>query len=304
VATDDGVNGGAGRNSNGGGGWNGRSRGGGAGHRFFIFLVRGAGVGFAYAFLALVVLYFVPFAPKATAAVWDYNRRTLGQGRLKALRGIFAHYYRFGQTLIDKIALGAGMEDRYGFGFDNYERFLEILDSGRGAVMIGAHVGCWEAGARFFGDYAERMHIVLYDGEHRRIKRAMERNLAEAGFRTIAVGGDGLESVLRIKRALDEGGCVCFQGDRHMSAAGTVEARFMGRGASFPRGPFMVAARMGVPVVFHYAVREGGRRYRFHFVEAMGRTERELLDEYLRATESIVRRYPRQWFNFYKFWDL
>ncbi len=45
------------------GDWSGRSRGGGFGHRFFIFLVRRAGIGFAYGFLALVVVYFIPFAP-------------------------------------------------------------------------------------------------------------------------------------------------------------------------------------------------------------------------------------------------
>ncbi len=149
-------------------GWSGKSRGGGFGHRFFIFLIRKAGIGFAYGFLSLVVIYFIPFAPRATAAVWFYYRRVLGYGRLRAARALFTHYYRFGQTLIDKIAIGAGLSDRYRFEFDNYDEFLRILDSGTGVVMIGAHVGSWEAGARFFGDYARRINIVLYDAEHAR----------------------------------------------------------------------------------------------------------------------------------------
>ncbi len=265
-------------------GWSGRSRGGGFGHRFFIFLIRKAGIGFAYGFLS----------------------RVLGYSRPRSIRALFTHYYRFGQTLIDKIAIGAGLGDRYRFEFDNYDEFLRILDSGTGVVMIGAHVGSWEAGARFFGDYARRINIVLYDAEHAQIKKALEDNSSRAGYKVIAVGGDGLDSVLRIKRALDAGEYVCFQGDRYIGedgTTGTTEAVFMGRPARFPRGPFLVAAKMGVPVVFYYSMRERARRYRFHFVEATAKTERGLLEEYLRATENIVRRYPEQWFNFYKFWN-
>ena len=50
--------------------WDARSRGGAFGHRFFVFLIRKTGIRFAYLFLALVVVYFIPFAPKATRAIW------------------------------------------------------------------------------------------------------------------------------------------------------------------------------------------------------------------------------------------
>jgi predicted LPLAT superfamily acyltransferase len=282
--------------------WTGRSRGGGFGYRFFIFLIRRVGIGFAYGFLALVVVYFIPFAPKATSAVWFYIRRVLGYGRVKALKALFVHYYRFGQTLIDKIAIAAGMEDKYSFEFDNYPEFLKILDSGSGVVMIGAHVGSWEAGSCFFGDYAKKMNIVLYDGESVGIKQALASNSTETGYNIITVSDDGLENILRIKNALDRGEYVCFQGDRYMNDASTVGADFMGRRAHFPRGPFLIASKMGVPVVFYYSMRERGRRYRFRFEEASEKSERGLLDEYLKTTERVVWRYPEQWFNFYKFW--
>lgn len=288
--------------------WSGKSRGGGFGYRFFIFLIRKAGLGFAYGFLSLVVVYFIPFAPRATAAVWFYNRRVLGRGRWCSLRGLFSHYYRFGQTLIDKIAIAAGMEGKYRFEFDDYRRFLEILNSGTGVVMIGAHVGSWEAGSRFFGDYARKMNIVLYDAEYEKIKQALERNSAGPGFKVIAVNDDGLENIIRIKRALDDGEYICFQGDRYVNEDAAIEAEFMGCKARFPRGPFLVASRMRVPVVFYYSMRGEGRSYKFHFVRSQaatdGRTsERQLLEEYLTATEKIVREYPEQWFNFYKFWE-
>jgi predicted LPLAT superfamily acyltransferase len=282
--------------------WSGKSRGGGFGHRFFIFLIQRGGIRLAYFFLALVVIYFIPFAPRATASVWFYNRRILRRSRLKSLCRLPLHYYRFGQTLIDKIAIGAGMSNKFKFEFDNYTDFLKILDSGSGVVMIGAHVGCWEAGSQFFGDYARRMNIVLYDAEYAKIKEALESSSTGREFKVIAVGEDGLDSILRIKNALDKSEYVCFQGDRYVGDAATVEAEFMGHVAHFPRGPFLLGSRMKVPVIFYYAMRTHGRCYKFSFTESGQQTEKGILTEYLRSTEQIVNSHPEQWFNFYKFW--
>ena len=134
--------------------WSGRSRGGSFGYGFFIFLMNVFGIRAAYAFLSLVVVYFIPFAPRATRAVWFYNRRILRYGVFRSAVKLYAHYYALGQTIIDRVAIGSGMADRYKFEFENYDAFLRLLDGGRGAVMQAdplyrcwAHV-CEEAGSR------------------------------------------------------------------------------------------------------------------------------------------------------------
>ena len=139
--------------------WNGKSRGGRFGYQFFVYTIRLLGVRCAYIFLAFIVIYFIPFAPKATKAIWSYNRKQRGLNVLSAIKELYCHYYVFGQTLIDKLALQAGLTNKYNFKFDNYERFLEILNSGQGVVMIGAHIGSWEAGAGFFGNYGKKINF-------------------------------------------------------------------------------------------------------------------------------------------------
>ena len=59
-------------------------------------------------------------------------------------------------------------------------------------------------------------------------------------------------------------------------------------------------------VVFYYAMRERGRRYRFIFdipETPDGKTPNAVLESYVRSLEAVVRRYPQQWFNFYRFWS-
>ncbi len=167
--------------------WSGRSRGGSFGYGFFIFLMNVFGIRAAYAFLSLVVVYFIPFAPRATRAVWFYNRRILRYGVFRSAVKLYAHYYALGQTIIDRVAIGSGMADRYKFEFENYDAFLRLLDGGRGAVIIGAHVGCWGTGAGFFGDYARKMHLVMYDAEYRRIKNVMDKHCKQEGYKVIPV---------------------------------------------------------------------------------------------------------------------
>lgn len=281
--------------------WSGRSRGGSFGYAFFVLLIRGLGVWGAYAFLAFVALYFIPFAPKATAAIWRYSRRILGYGVIKSTFKLYQHYYTFGQTLIDKIAIVNGMSDRYKFEFENYDKFLKLLDSGS-VVMIGGHVGCWEIGAEFFGDYAHRLNVVMFDGEYDKIKDKVDTS--KFGYKIIPINGGGIESLLRIKQAIDAKEYICFQGDRYVEGANSCSVKFMGCDAKFPVGPTLVASKFKTPVIFYFAMRESGCRYRFIFKTLDGgRSQNEILESYLETFECVVKRYPQQWFNFFDLWQ-
>lgn len=291
--------------------WKGKTRGGTFGYLFFIGLIRFLGIRAAYCFLRLVVLYFIPFAPKATRSIWQYARRILKLGRIQSARLLLCNYYRLGQILIDKVAIGNGMKNRYHFRFEQYDEFLDTLNSGQGTIMIGAHVGNWEIGAPFFDEYGKRINIVMYDDEHRRIKELLKKNGKAGEYKIIPVNEDNLTHVFRITEALDHKEYVCFQGDRYLNKEKLLTCSFLDKEAQFPAGPFLLASRMKVPVVFYFAMRERKRTYRFHFIVArpVSRTrdkkpEQALLEQYVLTLEEIIRHYPEQWFNYYDFWSV
>lgn len=291
--------------------WKGKTRGGTFGYLFFIGMIKYLGIRAAYGFLCLVVVYFIPFAPKATRSTWQYSRNILKYNVFRSIGMLFRNYYRLGQILIDRFAINSGMADKYRFEFGNYKEFLDILDSEQGVIMIGAHVGNWETGAPFFDKYGKKINIVLYDAEHRRIKEMLDKNGTERDYKFIPVNDDNLAHVFKITEALDNKEYVCFQGDRYINSERTLQAAFMGREATFPAGPFILAARMKVPVVLYFAMREKGRKYHFHFILSAKpertkdkRPEQQLLEEYAQALENILKQYPEQWFNYYDFWRL
>lgn len=291
-------------------GWKGKTRGGSLGYQFFIWLIKGVGVRAAYAFLCLVVVYFIPFAPKATCSVWCYARQRLGYGCFRSVVFLLKNYYRLGQVLIDKVAIGAGRTRAYHFDFGtHYKEFLEVLNHNRGVIMIGAHVGNWEIGAPFFDEYGKKMNIVMFDAEYQKIKELLEQQSSGRNYKVIPVNEDNLTHVFRIKDALDRQEYVCFQGDRYVEGSQVLPAQLLGKEAAFPAGPYLLASRLDVPVVFYFAVRERGMHYAFHFIVAEPvrrskdvKPEQALLLQYVAALESIVKKYPEQWFNYYNFW--
>ncbi len=281
--------------------WNGKSRGGAFGHAFFVLLIKGLGVKFAYAFLFFIVPYFVIFAPKASRVIIRYNRRIHQYGVIKSIIKLFQHYYTFGQTLIDKAAIISGLEDKYNFSFENYDEFLKVLDSGA-VVMIGAHVGSWEIGSSFFGDYASRLNVVMYDGEYQKIKKVVDTS--SFGYKIIPINKGGIESLIKMKSAVDRGEYLCFQGDRYTDEGSRVSVNFMGHNANFPTGPTLLASKFKIPVVFYFSMREKGMKYRFMFkiIEA-GKSKEDIMNQYIKELESIIVKYPQQWFNFFDLWQ-
>lgn len=290
--------------------WKGKTRGGVFGYLFFIFLIKKIGIRTAYIFLGTIVLYFIPFAPKATKSIWYYSRKRLGQNALSSLKILSLNYYRLGQTLIDKVAIGNGMKDKYDFRFENYHEFLNILNADNGAIIIGAHIGNWEIGSPFFDDYGKKINIVLYDAEYQKIKEILQQNTVLADFKVIPVNDGDLNHVFAIKEALDNKEYICFQGDRYINEERCLTTSFMGEEANFPLGPFLLAAKMKVPVIFYFAMREPKKTYRFHFTLATPftkgdsiRPEQQLLNQYVSNVEKILDKYPEQWFNYYNFWN-
>lgn len=289
-------------------GWSGKSRGGYTGYMIFIFLIRRIGLRAAYILLGFVVIYFIPCAPKATVAIWDFYRRTLHKGWIASALCLVRHYYLFGQTLIDRVAVENGLGKRFRFEFEAYEPALQLFEQGQGFVMISAHFGTPSIGAEFFGKYAERINLVMYDDEHRQVKEALDRFGQRMAVRVIPVGDDPLSSILDIKAALDRNECVSFMGDRFLPGHRTFEANFLERKARFPQGPFLIAERMQVPVIFYFATRERHRTYRFRFFIAepatTGRRDgSRCFEAFVPLLEEEVRRKNAQWFNFYKFWN-
>ena len=145
----------------------------------------------------------------------------------------------------------------------------------------------------------------MYDAEYQKIKEVLEKNTDKTPYKVIPFSEQDFEHIYRIKDALDAKEYVCFQGDRFISDKKSYTFDFLGRKAKFPVGPFYLADKYNVPIVFYFSMREKGMKYRFifHVADTASGGGFELARQYVNVLEEVVKKYPEQWFNYYKFWN-
>ena len=286
--------------------WDGKSRGTVFGFKVFIFFIKNFGIQAAYNLMHLPVPYFCLFSKKNVRGLRFYFRKRLNYSWFKTAVSIYKAYYVFGQTLIDKIAISAGLSDDYTYEFDGEGLIQEALKLNKGGILISAHIGNFELAQYFFkGRLTDTsISIVITDQDHQHIKDYLNQYLKKDEMQFIIVKDD-LSHIFEINAALSQNRIICISGDRYLENTKSMEAEFLGKTAKFPLGPFHIGSRLNVPVLFVYVMREPKRHYHLYArrVEVKSRNPQDLLEKYVQSVTEIVHKYPLQWFNFYDFWN-
>jgi predicted LPLAT superfamily acyltransferase len=182
----------------------------------------------------------------------------------------------------------------------------DLADNGKGAILISAHLGNWEIAGHFLKKLSVPINIVLFDGEHQQIKEMLDNVMKEKRFKIIAIRDD-FSHLIEINKALKAKEFICIHGDRYSdhAKAKTMKMNFLGKEAIFPLGPFSLVSRLKVPHAFVFALKVKKYHYEFIAFEGNGteNTVQEVLQAYVNRLEIMVKKYPTQWFNFYKFWE-
>ena len=289
--------------------WKGKTRGGTLGHRIFIFLLKHVGLSAAYFLLIFVAPYFVFFVPKARKPMYFYFRKIHGFSRLESFKYLFINNFRFGQVLIDKVALLSGLESKYTFDFEGEEN-LHQMAANKGGFIIGAHMGNWEIAGNLLKRINTTVHIVMLEAEHESIKNMLDEVMTEKSMKIIPIKDD-LSHLFAIREAMDRNELIAIHGDRFLSGSKSVTMDFMGYQADFPAGPLSLAIRYNKPVTFVSAIKKPNQHY--HFFSTRPKTynsDRKVFDqslksalgEYIQQLEQTIKNYPEQWFNYYYFW--
>jgi predicted LPLAT superfamily acyltransferase len=286
--------------------WDGKSKGTVLGYRIFVFLIQKAGIKSAYVLLYFVASYYFLFLKKSNQAIFYYFKERLNYSYFKSKRMVFRSYYTFGQTIIDKVSISAGMRNKFTYEFDGIETLKKLLAEKKGGVLISAHVGNFEIAEHFLGDIDLnfQINLVTTDLEHSAIKNYLESVTNKPTVKFIIIRDD-LSHIFEINAALSNNELVCFTGDRYFEGTKSLSEEILGKEAHFPAGPFLIASRLKVPVVFVYVMKEPNLHYHLYAREATvkHRDEKALLKEYVQSVENILQKYPLQWFNYFDFWN-
>lgn len=267
--------------------------------------------------LARVVLYgiaayFVVFAPGARRASRRYFQRlrNLRSPRDAAWRDLFRHFLWFASVIHDRIYLINDRHDLFDVRVHNRELIEDTVARGRGAFLIGAHLGSFEVLRAVGRDRAGlKIAMAMYEENAQKIAATLAAINPQARQGIVALGQ--VDSMLQVHELLEQGTVVGMLGDRSLGDD-THTLQFLGAPAEFPPGPFRMAAIMKCPVLFMTGLYRGANRYDIHFepladFSAVPPRERSAavqaaMTRYAALLEQHCREEPCNWFNFFDFW--
>lgn len=201
--------------------------------------------------------------------------------------------------------LGSGYYHRYA-RVEGWEHLDEALKLGKGVLALTFHFGNWEIpslGGSLFGypivALAQRIHNPYIDRYVRRTREAAgvtilpKRNVAE-----------------RVIDSLRKGRIVAVFVDQRERKKSRVMVDFFGKKAPTTPSPVVFSLRTGAPMIPLFTVRENNSRHRVFIGRALvpestGNIEADLkknTERYTKILESMIRRYPDQYFWLHNRW--
>lgn len=280
--------------------------------RLFAAVARGFGRTLSRLVLLPITAYFMLRRAPERQASRVYLRRVLGRepGWLEVAR----HIHTFAGVTLDRVYFLTGELQRFDMRLVGIEQLHAAMDLGRGVLLIGAHVGSFDAlraASRLRPEVTVR---VVLDAQHSPALSAILKQLnPEIAAGIIDPRQNGTAVALEIGAALNEGALVTMLGDRGRPGNPTAAVEFLGSTARFPTAPWQIAAALHVPIVLCVGLYRGGNRYDLHFelltnklqVERRHREQQLqlVIQDFAERLAALVREAPYNWFNFYDFWN-
>jgi predicted LPLAT superfamily acyltransferase len=286
--------------------WKGQSRGTVLGFRIYVFIIKTFGLYASYFVLLFVAFYFIIFSFHSTKSTYYLFRRRLKYSKLSAAFQVYRSYFTFGRIQLDRVAIGTGLKRKYSFEFDGIQHINKLLAKKKGGILLTAHIGNFNLAQHFLSDKHDSavVNLIMTDLEHQEIKSYLESVTGKATIKMIILKDD-LSHIFLMNEALKNNELLVFAADRYYKNAKTYKETLLGSPARFPQGPFKIATRNKIPVLFVHIMRERDFHYHFYARPYVGLADapKDLLKAYIVDLEKMVKKYPHQWYNYYDYWN-
>lgn len=279
------------------------------GIRLLVLCVRIFGRRITSAVLYVVAFYYALIRSVARRASRDYLRRI---GQPHGFWSIVRHIQTFAQVSLDRAFFVTGKISPFELAYDGHEELVAAAKSGKGVILLGAHLGSFEVMRCQAREYDIPINVVANFGNAERINSVLHSLAPDMHTRMISIATDPIHAMLEVRAAIERGEIVAMLADRVDADGRAVSSQFLGADARFPAGPWLMAHALRCPVYFVAGVYSYPRRYHLHLRQLATEVVLERKDRaaalsryaqsYASMLETFAREAPLNWFNFFDFW--
>lgn len=260
----------------------------------------------------IAAVFAVDTRRPSTRASISFLSRVLG--RSPRLLERVRHARTFSHVFFDRVRLlGKGVE-QFSISVQNAELIQALVAEGKGAVLLGAHYGSFEALRALDRELPGLSVRYLMFPEHAEKSTAMLKELNPEVSNKVISLTNGPMAMIQVSEALSNGEFVAILGDRLPDnyVRAKTNATFLGGQIEVPTSPYLTAMAARVPIILSFAKWKGKDSYAAEFLwfydgAPVPRAERdqraaEMAQCYATTLENWCRRDPYNWFNFFDIW--
>jgi lauroyl/myristoyl acyltransferase len=183
-----------------------------------------------------------------------------------------------------------------------FERIRDARARGKGGILITAHLGNWELGGILLALDGVPLTVVTLEEPSTELTKWREAYRQRLGIKTVAVGSDPF-SFVGIISALRRNEFVAMLVDRPYANSG-VPVRIFGHEMLFSNAPSLLRQHTEAEVLPAFVLQTKTGRYLSLIEPPVPMTPDPVLNAQRIADvfESIIRRYPEQWYNYSPAW--
>lgn len=272
------------------------------------FLAGHLPLSFTYGLAALGANITYAFWPRGRRHARMAMRRVLGKdadpGTIdRCARRSFQNYFK---NVVDFLRLPSANPEEVerAVQFTGWDELDEAFKQGRGVIVVGLHFGNWDMAGAYIAHRRYPLNVVI-----EAVPNSMVNHIAQMMRRRWGVKTIPMNRVSQLVRVLKRNEMLALLIDQPNSTSPLNVELFDGV-AKIPRGAATLALRTGAKIVAGAVVRLANNRYlglidsqvNFEPSGDFMRDSAELTRSILASLESMVRKYPDQWYVFRPLW--
>ena len=192
---------------------------------------------------------------------------------------------------------------------NNIEYLSEVLQKGKGGIVVSAHVGNWEMGGAVLPMLGFPLSVVALSHQDQRVNALF--NAQREAFGAMVIQTD--VAVRRVVEHLRRNRLVAILGDRDFGTRGIV-MDFLGHKTMMPKGAAYFSLKTGAPIIPVFFIRTTQDHFEINIyppiepphlpdTKITENVAMHCIQKYLAIIEEEIRKEPSQWLLFRGFWQ-
>ena len=188
--------------------------------RLMAFLHRVLGRRIASLLVRLISIYFYWRYPGASRASLDYLRTLrrwsggASPAREPEARDGLRHIEAFAVNIYDRLVAWGGGFSEFSFEHRGSEHLFRLSESGRGGILLGAHLGSFDMPRILAGRHGVTLNALMFTEHAERITSFFERLDPSSKLRVLRLDPSTAQTGFAIKACIDRGEFVGILADR------------------------------------------------------------------------------------------